>query len=236
MTFQADSCSNCSICLFHLALYPVNGSLPISLLFSRRMIQHSHPITDRFLFFVCCLRFWNNASTIIHINTLHRLSTIGNTVSSGVNRQHNCWRYTKTSWNLLLVVKKLMPYTSICQKLFTKYNIICSCRTLRILGSVGLSYLGIKATSVIGDNELFFMVSVLTGFRLRLVCRKALYSVRYCFLFIAMRSKNTFRLNHHSHSSLTTPNFTHLFIFLLPCSSLQDNLNNLLKWSVDMKM
>ena len=227
MTFQADSCSNCSICLFHLALYPVNGSLPISTLSS-----NYRPIS-----LLCVLS--KVLEQCIHNHSyqhLHRLSTIGNTVSSGVNRQHNCWRYTTTSWNLLLVVKKLMPYTSICQKLFTKYNMICSCRNLRILGSVGLSYLGIKATSVIGDNELFFMVSVLTGFRLRLVCRKALYSVRYCFLFIAMRSKNTFRLNHHSHSSLTTPNFTHLFIFLLPCSSLQDNLNNLLKWSVDMKM
>ena len=202
MAFQADSCSNwqtrlllrypnCSTCLFRLALYPVNGSLPISLLFSRRMIQHSHPITDRFLFFACCLRFWNDASTIIHINTLHRLSTIGNTVSSRVNQQqHNCWRYTKTSWNLLLVVKELMPYTLICQNLLTKYHIICSSRNLRILVSVGLSYLGIKATSVIGDNELFFMVSVLTGFRLRLVCRKALYLVRYCFLFIATTYKH----------------------------------------------
>jgi hypothetical protein len=88
-------------------------------------------------------------------------STIVDTVSSGVNQQqHNCWRYTKTSWNLLLLVKKLMSYTSICQKLLTKYHIICSCRNLRILGSVGLSYLGIKAISVIGDNELFFMVLV----------------------------------------------------------------------------
>ena len=86
---------------------------------------------------------------------------------------------------------------------------------LRIPGSVGLSYLGTKATSVIGVNELFFMVSVLTGFQLRLVCRKALYLVRYCLLFIATTSKITFRLNHRSHSSLTTPNFTHLFIFLL---------------------
>jgi hypothetical protein len=47
------------------------------------------------------------------------------------------------------------------------------------------------------------MVSFLTGFLLRLVCSKALYLVR------------TFTLNHSSHSSLTTPNFTHLFIFLL---------------------
>ena len=194
----------CSTCLFHLALYPVNVSLPISLLFSRRMIRHFHPILDRFFFFACCLRFWNDAYTIIHINTLHRLSIIGNTVSSGVNQQqHNCWRYTKTSWNLLLVVNKLMPYTSICKKLLTKYHINSSCRNVRILGSVGLSYLGIKATSVIGDNVLFFMVSFLTGFLLRLVCSKALYLVR------------TFRLNHSSHSSLTTPNFTHLFIFLL---------------------